>query len=529
MLVVFFMTCPNLEAPTPTFMLLLLTTFYLILSRILVSWYIFRIKKPEKLWYKNWPRLLFLGAAGFVFYVIFFTKSGIHDVRTMPASVMQSKDRVSLDEWFEAWWARQQFDTTAAEIPIYLVGVQGGGSRAALWSSEMLNRLEVAGNYQFHKHCFAITSASGGSVGTGATLSLWRFAAENPGMLEQPGLYPKDSVYLNFSKGAFQRNYLSGSFFDIFVCEISSRFMFGKKDRDSRNYRLQKDEALGFAAGLKRGFHGEPDKLSMKIYDRLRLWHRGDAPELAVDGFNVKNYPFMEYLGYWYDGPRRPRADLPLYLPITTNIQTGKAAFSSPVLMDPVVFTDAIDIMAAVDTCEPDRPHRTLSIAGATNLSGLFPLMSAFTYIPGTGNFIDGGTYENMGLQVLQQMYFWLDQKRQTDARLKKVRIHILFLINNRIEAPDYPDRDRVSQVGSPLKHASSTTINGRTSYFTKRVMYDLRNNDQLTELWLQSPPPDTLRIPLGRWLSRRSVRLAQERATARMPVIEQIVAPLRE
>lgn len=528
LLVLFFMTCPNLEAPTPTFMLLLLTTFYLILSRIIVSWYVFRIRKPEKTWYKNWQRLLFLGVAAFVFFVIFFVKSGIHDVRTIPAAVLQSKDRVSLDEWFEAWWAQQQFDTTAAEIPIYLIGVQGGGSRAALWSSEMLNRLEVASKYQFHKHCFAITSASGGSVGTGATLSLWRFAEENPNLMQQRGLYPRDSVYLNFSKGAFQRNYLSGSFYDIFVSEIGSRFLFGKKDRDSRNYRLQKDEALGFAAGLKRGFHGEPGKLSMKIYDRLRLWHKGDAPELAVDGFKVKNYPFMEYLGYWYNGPRRPKANLPLYLPITTNIQTGKAAFSSPVLMDSLIFTDAIDIMAAVDTCEPDRPHRTLSIAGATNLSGLFPLMSAFTYIPGTGNFIDGGTYENMGLQVLQQLYFWLDRKRESDVRLKKVRIHLLYLVNNRLEAPGHPDLSRVSQIGSPLKHASTTTINGRTTYFTKRVKYDLRQNDELTELWLQSPPPDTLRIPLGRWLSRRSVRLAQERAMERMPLIEQIVAPIK-
>ncbi|MFN0035301.1 MAG: hypothetical protein ACKVUS_09545 [Saprospiraceae bacterium] len=527
-LVIFFMTCPNLQAPTPTFMLLLLTTFYMLITRFIAAWYTFRIKCEGYKCVRVW---VFWGVAAFLLYVIFFVKSDIHNIRTIPATTMQCKDRTSLDEWFEAWWAENQFDTTATEIPIYLVGVQGGGSRAGLWTSEMLNRLEVESDYKFHKHCLAITSASGGSVGTGATLALWRFAAENEALVNSnPGGLPKDSLYLNFAKGAFQRNYLSGSFFDIFICEIGSRFMFGKKDRDSRNYRLQKDEALGFGAGLERGFYPTPSRLSMRIYQRLRLWDKGDKPEIAVDGFKVKNYPFMDYLSYWYDESKKPKANLPLYLPISTNIQTGKAAFSSPVRMDSIVFTDAIDVLACVETSDRDRPNRTLTMVGATNLSELFPLMSAFTHIPKAGNFIDGGTYENMGLQVLQQIYFWLDRKRETDPRMAKVRVHVIYLINNQLETANYPKRDRVSQVVSPLKHASSTTIDGRTTYFTKRMAYDLRSRDGLHTLTLQAREPKdiNLRIPLGRWLSRRSVRLAHTRADSCMTQIRRIVAPLK-
>ncbi|MFN0175543.1 MAG: hypothetical protein ACKVU0_12910 [Saprospiraceae bacterium] len=527
-LVIFFMTCPNLEAPTPTFMLLLLTTFYLLLTRVISAWYVFRIKCAGFKCVKVW---VFFAVLAFFLGVVFFVKSGIHNIRTIPGTVMECKDRASLDEWFEAWWAQNQFDTVAAEIPIYLVGVQGGGSRAALWTTEMLNRLEVESGYKFHNHCFAITSASGGSVGSGATLALWRFAEENEALVNSnPGGQPKDSLYLNFARGAFQRNYLSGSFFDIFISEIGSRFMFGKKDRNSRNYRLQKDEALGFGAGLERGFYKEPSKLSMRIYQRLRLWDKGDAAELAVDGFKVKNYPFMEYLSYWYEGPKKPKASLPLYLPISTNIQTGKAAFSSPVRMDSIVFTDAIDVLAAVERSDPERKNRTLTMVGATNLSELFPLMSAFTYIPKSGNYIDGGTYENMGLQLLQQIYFWLDRKRGRDPRMAKVCIRVIYLINNKLETANFPKLDRVSQVVSPLKHASSTTINGRTTYFTKRMAYDLNPLDSLHTLFLQArePKETDLRIPLGRWLSRRSVRLTKERADYFRDDIKSIVAPLK-
>ena len=530
-MVIFLLFSPNLEGVTPTFMLLLLTTFYLICSRFIVSLYVFRIRRKNLKWYKHWRSMAFWALTSFAFFVIFFVKSGIHNIRTIPSTTMNCEDRSTLDEWFDAWWTKNQFDTASVEIPIYLVGVQGGGSRAALWTSEMLNRMEVQSDYKFHKNCLAITTASGGSVGTGATLALWRFAEENEALVNsKPGGLPKDSLYLNYAKGAFQRNYLSGSFFEIFVCEIGSRFGFGMKDRDNRNYRLQKDEALGFSSGVERGFYPTPSKLSMRIYQRIRPWDKGDAPELPVDGFKVKNYPFMEYLSYWYDGPKKLKANLPLYLPISTNIQTGKSAFSSPVQMDSIIFTDAIDVLAAVKKSDFERENRTLSLVGATNISELFPVMSAFTHIPKTGNFIDGGTYENMGLQVLQQIYFWLDRKRDKDPRMAKVRIHVIYLINNQLETANYPKRDPVSQVASPLKHASTTTIDGRTTYFTKRMAYDLDPMDKLHALFLQAREPKevNLRIPLGRWLSRRSVRLARERADALTGDIEQIVAPLK-
>jgi hypothetical protein len=199
-LVAFYITCTNMEAPDPIFILLVLTTCYLIMSRLVAAVYVFWIKKTGVKGYKN-PRLVIFWAVSLgIFYVVFIDKSKIHDVRTIPSETVTCDQRVSLDEWFEAWWANVGFDTTQAEIPIYLVAAQGGGSRAGLWASEILNRLEVESNYRFSRHCFAVTSASGGSSGTAATLAMWRFAQENEGFVdEKMGSFPK-KTFTNISQ-----------------------------------------------------------------------------------------------------------------------------------------------------------------------------------------------------------------------------------------------------------------------------------------------------------------------------------------
>ncbi|MFN0037110.1 MAG: hypothetical protein ACKVUS_18800 [Saprospiraceae bacterium] len=43
-------------------------------------------------------------------------------------------------------------------------------------------------------------------------------------------------------------------------------------------------------------------------------------------------------------------------------------------------------------------PRQTLAMVTATNLSQLFPLLNAFTRIKKSGNYLDGGLFENMGV-----------------------------------------------------------------------------------------------------------------------------------
>ena len=81
---------------------------------------------------------------------------------------------------------------------------------------------------------------------------------------------------------------------------------------------------------------------------------------------------------------------------------------------DDDIFTNAIDILDVVEKIDTNRmPRQTLAMVTATNLSELFPLLNCFTRIEKSGNYMDGGMFENMGLTVMMEMY------RRTDSLIQ--------------------------------------------------------------------------------------------------------------
>lgn len=541
---------PNLETVSPIYMLLLLSAFYLLVSSLLIALYRFHVRAGGGKRLIGWKTAAFFGVllGGPVAMWVF--RPNIHAVNTVPATVRPDQ-RLGFDQWFEVWWKTQHLaDSIPAgeDIPIYLVAVQGGGSRAGLWSSEVLNRLEISSGYNFHRHCLAITSASGGSVGTGATLALWRFAQDSAAMLRRWRWESNDAsrLYNDFNGAMFQRNYLSGQCYDIF---IKDAFAIGRKGHD-RNYRHQRDEALGFAAGLRKSMFGLPireeDTLHYRLRDfrigqRLRAFrYEGDAERLHVEGdWSVPNYPFMPYLSYWYDEQGRPRPGLPLYFPITCNLHNGRSGYSSPLNMkaDPDIFTNAIDILDVVDKIDTTRmPRQTLAMVTATNLSELFPLLNCFTRIEKSGNYMDGGMFENMGLTVLMEMYHRTDSLIQyaaciPDSLRSRIRIHVVCIENNALDLNGKPVEDtdlpNKAQVYSLLKFPGRDGINGRTTYFLNKLRQTVLP-DQLHEIVFQDPT-DKRKVPLGRWLSIRSVDAVENRAVDQEGDICGIVQGLRK
>jgi hypothetical protein len=537
---------PNLEAVSPIYILLLLSAFYLLLSSLLVAFFRFNIRNGRGP--VGWKTAAFFGVliGGPVAMWVF--RPSIHTVNTVTATMPLEK-RADFDEWFEAWWETQRLADSlppTGEIPIYLVAVQGGGSRAGLWSSEILNRLEIMSRGRFHRHCLAVTAASGGSAGTGATLALWRFAQDSAAMLSRWQWEDNDPtrLYNDFNGAMFQRNYLSGQFYDIFVKDALA---IGREGHD-RNFRHQRDEALGFAAGLRKAMFGLPireenDKhYALRNFDlgpRFRsLRYKGDADRLSVEkGWTVANYPFMPYLSYWYDGQGRPRPGLPLYFPITCNLHNGRSGYASPLRMgaDPDIFTNAIDILDVVEKMDT-TDRRTLALATATNMSELFPLLNAFTRIEKSGNYMDGGMFENMGLTVLMEMY------RRTDSLIRhaacipdslrsRVRIHVVCIENNALDMNGKPveeaDLPNKAQIFSLLKFPGRDGINGRTTYYLNKLRQTVRTPHLLHEVVFQDPL-DKRKVPLGRWLSIRSVDAVENRAVAKDYDICCIVEPIR-
>lgn len=123
---------PNLQSLSPTFVLLGITLFYLLMGDLLGGAFLLLGKNTK----------IVLAAVLAVFgYLMFLHRSHIHDVRLQPSKQL-ANIRQNLDAYFEAWWAG--IDKSApGEIPIFLMAAQGGGSRAGYWTSQLANRLNI--------------------------------------------------------------------------------------------------------------------------------------------------------------------------------------------------------------------------------------------------------------------------------------------------------------------------------------------------------------------------------------------------
>lgn len=329
----------------------------------------------------------------------------------------------------------------------------------------------------------------------------------------------------------FQRNYLSGAFYQVFMGEIGRRIAwFFDKKNFNRNYTQQLDESIAFGEAIVRGLKNGRRERRKPFFEELRMriatfFKRGDREVLEKwEGHSVPNYPRQPYLSYWYRHEEGNKMDgrLPLFFPVTFNIQTGRSGYPSPVSMnsgDKSVFIDAIDILADAEQKQNLKNSAgSLPMVGASQLSQLFPLMNAYTYIPGCGNFIDGGLFENQGLTLMIRLHDWLQAKIKTlPAGVRdRVKIRVLSALNGSIRPEnDHPRKvTRISQLSGVMRAAGFSGIEGRTTWWGDYLCERIAP-DKPIEFVLQfadSPADEARRVPLGRWLSRASIDLMEQR-----------------
>jgi len=106
-----------------------------------------------------------------IFAVIISQFNDNHKVRTLDAPPL---NRLTFPQQFAAW---QQAGGTG---PIFVVATEGGGIRAAYWTTTVLTQLEEQSKAQFSRHLFAISGVSGGSVGAMVYASLVADNAPEP-------------------------------------------------------------------------------------------------------------------------------------------------------------------------------------------------------------------------------------------------------------------------------------------------------------------------------------------------------------
>lgn len=401
-----------------------------------------------------------------------------------------------------AWvMSRMAADTSCSPV-FYLVAGEGGGSRAAYWTSRLLGKLDSASGYQFADQVFTLSTVSGSSAGTSAWYKLLRFKEYR--QLEEKEM---DPIMRRFSERTFGHNFVTGSIIDVLTKDFYKMF-FTKIWRSDRNLRLQEEENFGFLFGLGR-----------KNVDARNTYQRGTAhaDSLVVPGKQIPAIPNLHFTGLpelYHRGNDGLETRWPLLLFNTTHMRTGRRGIVSPVALNEDVFIDAIDVIGEFKSksgCWKRTKGKTIALGTANNLSELFPVFSAFSYVDGVGNFMDGGAYENKGLTTTLDVYASL--RAQLDSLCPNARIVVLAMENG--GAPGELPTEPLHQSPAMLSQAASAPFTSQTEAARKRAirLFGPDNRDQLLFLSLFDHPMGD-QVPLARDLSRESIFL-MDRAAA--------------
>lgn len=407
---------------------------------------------------------------------------------------------------YQTAWITERLDQDSSCTPVfYLVAGEGGGSRAAYWTSRLLGKLDSASDYQFADRLFALSTVSGSSAGTSAWYKLLRFK-ENRRLTETR----MDSITYRFSERTFGHNFVTGGIIDVLTRDFFKMFTLNIW-RSDRNLRLQEEENYGFLFGLGRR--------SLKLRNTYK---RGSShvDSLQIPNGKGRKIPNLHFTGL-PELYHRPSGGVetrwPLLLFNTTHMRTGRRGIVSPVALNEGTFIDAIDVISKMEEkseCLDELKGKTIALGTANNMSELFPVFSAFSYVDGVGNFMDGGAYENKGLTTILEVYS--SMRSQLDTLCPNARIVVLAMENgdSTKELTTHP----LHQSPAILTQASAAPFTSQTEAARKRAirMFDPENKDRLIFLSLFSYPSDTI-IPLARDLSRESIKAMDHAATKAM------------
>lgn len=483
---------PNTMRMATIPVLIFFVAAYILVINLIV--YRYKLLRPTR-------QILFWTGAGVVVVLMLLRPSKGHYVYLVDRS--SDQPTVSYPAFQTAWLTdRMQGDSSCVPV-IYLVAGEGGGSRAAFWTSRLLGKLDSASGYQFSDRVFALSTVSGSSAGTSAWYKLLRFTDE-----QQTDQDQKDKITRRFSGRTFGHNFVTGSIIDILTRDLFKLVTLNIW-RTDRNLRLQEEENYGFLFGLGR-----------QTLDILNTYKRGscDADSLEVPGGGhlvIPNLHFHALSDLYIGRDGKPATRWPLLLFNTTHMQTGRRGILSPVRFDDRVFVDAIDVIGELEKVRDRRGRKkTIALGTANNMSEAFPVFSAFSYVDSVGNFMDGGAYENKGLTTILDVYAAL--RAELDTLCPETRIVVLAMENG---APSTKDLTRpIHQSPAMLLQASSAPFTSQTEAAKKRAirLFADQTRDQLIFMSLSNRTGNEP-IPLARDLSMQSMRIMDQAAAAEL------------
>jgi hypothetical protein len=309
----------------------------------------------------------------------------VHTVRLIDGAAVERKP---LDKLFDQWVADCAPDTGPVQ-PI-IVAVSGGATRAGLWGAAVLDRVLQAQQPK-GPALFAVSSVSGGSLGTAGAmtlLSLEGLPCRAKGLsLLRPTTDDKTVPLAGDALGPLLGGWLLDdiprSAFEPIAALVQSATGHRPNGGDSAEAIEHGFEDLWGAARQKSPLKGVPE------------WDR----------------PFLSL--FYTDSTPTYRRGMPLWFANGTDATTGNRVITSPIGAPdkrdsalPWPFRGARDFHTLMGG--------DVSIATAINNTARFSYLEPFGEMlplggkPQAGSLVDGGYFENEGLQTALDLAEWL-------------------------------------------------------------------------------------------------------------------------
>ncbi|WP_132053147.1 hypothetical protein [Pseudocnuella soli] len=305
-------------------------------------------------------------------------------------------DTIYFQKWLAYKEAKGIYKDSAKDNTIFLIAAEGGGIRACYWTETVLRKIQER-QPQLYDKTFAVTGASGGSVGLGFYYSYlyqnrdaFRRSGHRNLSLTEVGL---DSICTS--------DFLSRVTFGLLYQDLWQRFLPVAIENWDRGKYLGQSFDGAFSSA-----HGSPDA-SLLSGNYLQMWS-------GVDRF-----------------------DYPAILFNTLYVEKGSKAVFSPFKLSSGYYPDVLDILSVT--------KRSVTFRECMVSTARFPFVTPPGYLvhdkiqdsnadnkPSReemyGHIIDGGGFDNKAVQTAQQTAIMLKEQLQKTKNSNNFKVVILYI-----------------------------------------------------------------------------------------------------
>lgn len=404
----------------------------------------------------------------FVLALIFSPFNDNHAIRRLDVA---PGNRPDLETYFRARYARlRQLDPRPGRLPVFVVATEGGGIRAAYWTTTVLTHLQdsirINGSPSFADHCFAISGVSGGSLGALVFNALRMEEIDRGNSFK---FHPHAQAMLGENSDS-----LTPTLAVMLQPDLVQRFL---------PFPLFHDRAQALEQSWEY------------------WWKKAVGNDRFSQGFvNTSQNP-------------KYATSMPLLLINGTMVEAGNRIITSPV-RGGATFGDTVD---AFDHIGRDLRFSTTALQSA-RFTYVSPAGTLIQDNKTIGHVVDGGYFENSGAASGEEIAYWLHENLDVDVWI--------IIIKYGPDSSGFPPPERVAnELLSPLR-AIFDTRDARGELAVVNIHKFAPQRVLTFRLMPQGAP-----LPLGWLLSLRSQReidgaIQSTENSAASEVVRTLIAP---